>query len=265
MFICIQKVHAEGRGARHRPRQKFLHRLAGVARHKEDGVFLRKRAEEIVSLLDRTEQQLTAAPAALHGSVSLGGWPNAFLLRAMAAFRRRHPDVLFEFYSSDATEVTERLDHGSLDFAFLLEPVDAVKYEYLSLPTPAHWWLLLPEDSPLAQKSAITREDLPTVPLILHRRAGLQRMIARWAGLEVEKLSLAATYNVISGDPATLVQSGLGCLLASDSHLPHPLAPGLCFRPLSPPLTLSYALVWKRYAPLSPAAAGFLAELRACL
>ena len=64
------------------------------------------------------------------------------------------------------------------------------------------------------------------MPLILHRRAGLQRMIARWAGLEVEKLSLAATYNVISGDPAALVQSGLGCLLASDSHLPHPPAPG---------------------------------------
>ena len=101
-------------------------------------------------------------------------------------------EIRFRFYSSDATDVTERLDHGSLDLAVLLTPVDATKYEYLSLPDSARWGLLLPESSVLAGK------------------AGVEREIAHWAQIEIEQLHIAATYNVINGNPAAFLQSGLG-------------------------------------------------------
>ena len=99
-------------------------------------------------------------------------------------------EIRFRFYSSDATDVTERLDQGSLDLAVLLTPVDTTKYEYLSLPDSARWGLLLPESSVLAGKAGVEREDLLSIPLILHQRIGLQQEIAHWAQIEIEQLHI---------------------------------------------------------------------------
>ena len=128
--------------------------------------------------------------------------------------------------------------------------------------SPSCWGFLLPQDSPLAANPAVTPEDLDRVPLIIHRRVGLQREIAHWARRELEQLNVAATYNVVNGDPSPFVRSGLGCFLTSSDHLPKQLDAGLCFRPLDPPLKIRHALVWKRYAVLSKAAQALLEKLR---
>ena len=223
-----------------------------------DGILLRKRAEEIVSLFEKTKQELHSDRLLLNGRISVGGTPLKRLLQAATALRAEHPNVCFDFYTSDATDVTERLEHGILDFAVLLEPVDAVKYEYLSLKDFARWGLLMPSDCTLAGKSTVTKEDFRRLPLIAHRRIGLQREIAHWAQTELDQLNIAATYNVVNGDPAAFVRSGLGYFLTTDDHLPELLDSGLCFRPLDPPLEIHHALVWKRYAVLSDAARAFL-------
>ena len=224
----------------------------------DDGILLRKRADEILALMEKTERELSADALRISGEIAIGGNPPPALLRAAAAVRREYPDIRFRFYSSDATDVTERLDHGSLDFATLLEPVDTAKYEYLSLHGSAHWGLLLPKSCLLAGKAVVEKEDLLDIPLILHRRVGLQQEIAHWAQTEIERLHVAATYNVINGDPSAFVQSGLGYLLTTDDHLPEQLNPLLCFRPLSPPLEIRHALVWKRYTVFTKAADAFL-------
>lgn len=201
----------------------------------DDGVLLRKRAEEIVALLEKTEQELSA-DTALGGKISIGGLPGKRVLQAAAELRAEHPDVSFDFYSGDACEIIERLDHGSLDFAVLLEPVDGVKYDYVSLGERARWGLIMPDNCELAMKPAIKREDLCSVPLILHKRVGLQRTIEHWAQTDLDHMNVAATYNVLNGDPAALVRSGLGYVLITDDHLPGQLGSGLCFRRLEPPL-----------------------------
>lgn len=227
-----------------------------------DGVLLRRRAEEITELLDKTERELSRGASEISGEVSIGGSPTQSVLRAAAALRARHGGVSFNFYSSDATDVTERLDHGTFDFAVLLEPVDSAKYDYISLADSCRWGLLMPDGCPLAAEEGIRPEQLSSVPLIFHRRAGLQRLVGLWAQTEPERLNIAATYNVINGDPCSFVKSGLGCLLTGEDHVPASLEPDMCFRPLYPPLVLRHALVWKRYAVLSPAAEAFLAELK---
>lgn len=227
----------------------------------EDGVLLHKRAEEIVALMDKTEAELTDGGDTLRGEVALGGVPSARLLQAAVALRAKYPEVQFNFFNSDATEVTERLDHGSLDFARLLQPVDTVKYDFLPLPGTARWGLLLPTCHPLAQKEGITRADLRTVPLILHRRAGLQREITRWAQAELDELQVAATYNIAYRQPADYVKAGLGAFLLVEDQL-GPLDAAVCFRPLDPPLTVCHALVWKRNAMLSKPAKAFLEEIK---
>lgn len=127
-------------------------------------------------------------------------------------------------------------------------------YEYHSLQYSARWGLLLPDSCALAKKAVIEKTDISDIPLILHHRTGLQQEIAHRAQTEVERLHIAATYNIVNGDPAAFVQSGLGYLLTTDDHLPKQLEHGLCFRPLYPALEIRLALVWKRYTVFSKTA-----------
>lgn len=228
----------------------------------EDGALLRKRADEIVALMEKTKQEISLDTAEVSGEISIGGTPTKKVLQVAAALRKKHPGIQFHFFSSDATDVVERLDHGSLDFAILLEPIDTTKYEYISLPDFDCWGLLMPNDCDLAKKNVIQREDLCSVPLIFHRRIGLQREIALWAQTEVEHMDIAATYNVINGNPSQFVKSGLGYFLTSQYLAAVGIDPDVCFRPLFPQLELHYAFVWKRYPIFNKASKTFLNELK---
>ena len=228
----------------------------------EEGVLLRKRAEEILALVRRTEQELTTDERQLTGTIAIGGNVQPSLLCAAAALRSRYPGVSFQFYSSDATDVTERLEHGSLDFAVLLCPIDPLKHASLQLPEASSWGALFPKEHPLAKQAVITPDIVRELPLLLHRRPGLQHEISRWAHTQPEHLHIAATYNVINGSPIPLVQSGLGILLTTRDLLTPELDSTVCFRPLEPPLTTRYALVWKQHAMHTKPAEKFLQMLR---
>lgn len=227
----------------------------------EDGILLRKRAEEIVALLEKTEAELRSGTS-VQGEVSIGGMPTKQILSAAAEVRKAHPEVRFRFYASNATDVTEKLDHGSLDFAVLLTPVDEVKYESVVLGEFYRWGVMLPTKHISAKKSAVTREDLRSMTLVMHHRVGLQHEIAVWAETEPESLNIAATYNVVNGDPSEFVRSGLGCLLTTENHITSLHDPDICFLPLDPPLLVNHALVWKRHCVMGKAAGVFLDEIR---
>lgn len=228
----------------------------------EEGVLLRKRAEEILALVERTEQEISLSDEEISGEVAIGGMPTAAVLAAAARTREKYPNVRFNFYSGDAVDVAERMESGSLDFAVMLRPVDMMKYESLPLPDSSRWGLALPKENALCKKGCAAPEDLRGLPLILHRRAGLQREIALWAGTEPELLNVAATYNVINGSVITVARSGLGCLLTAEDKACLLPEEDVCFCPLEPPLTLNYAIVRKRRAAITRAAQAFLSELK---
>ena len=231
----------------------------------EDGIILRKRAEEILSLVEKTEYDLNSNNPQISGEITIGGNPTMAVLRTAAHLRSQYPDVHFQLYSSDAIDVSERLEHGSLDFAVFLEPIDVSEYDYISLPESSCWGLLMPSDCELAEKDAIEKKDLLKVPLVFHRRAGLQQLISHWADTDIKNFNIAATYNVVNGSPTKFIRSGLGYYLTTKDLLPSVLEQDVCFRPLNPPLEIHYALIWKRTAFLSKAAEMFLLELKKSL
>ena len=214
-----------------------------------------------MALLEKTEAELRSGTS-VQGEVSIGGMPTKQILSAAAEVRKAHPEVQFRFYTSDATDVTEKLDHGSLDFAVLLTPVDEVKYESVVLGEFYRWGVMLPAKHISAKKSAVTREDLRSMTLVMHHRVGLQHEIAVWAETEPESLNIAATYNVVNGDPSEFVRSGLGCLLTTENHITSLHDPDICFLSLDPPLLVNHALVWKRHSVMGKAAGVFLDEVR---
>ena len=230
----------------------------------EEGVLLRKRAEEIVDLVEKTEHEISYDSEETMGDIYIGGSSSDSIIAAAAALRKKFPGIRFHFFNGDATDVAERLEHGSLDFAIMLEPIDNVKYDFLSLPDSSEWGILAKSDDPLAKKKYVTQEDIKNLPLILHRRIGLQNQIAHWAGANVENLHIAATYNVAHGNPIPYVTHELGYLLTTRDLLAPTLAPVVCFLPLKPQLPTQLALVWKKHAVLSRVAKEFYKCLSSC-
>ncbi len=223
----------------------------------EAGVLLRKRAEEIIGLVEKTEHEIRYDPEEMMGDIYIGGGSSESVLAAAAELQKRYSGIRFHFYSGDAVDLSERLDHGSLDFAVMLEPIDNIKYDFISLSDSSEWGLLLQKSDPLAGQTCVTQDDLTGLPLIMHQRIGLQNEIAHWAGTDVESLNIVATYNVVHGSPVPFVRQGLGYFLTTRDMLAPTLDPEVCFLPLRPKLPTRLALVWKKHAVLSKAAGAF--------
>ena len=232
-----------------------------------EGMLLRQRAEEIMTIVDKTRSDFSAKHR-IAGDVYIGGGESEamFLLAdAIRDVRDRHPGIRFHLHSGNAEEVMERLDRGTLDFGVLIQPVDISKYDALPLPYRDVWGLVMPVGHPLAEKKGISPDDLNGIPLIVSRQV-LQygttgNPCLDWIGKPVSELSIAATYNLIY-NAALLVRSGVGCAVALDRLVPTGVKSGLVFRPFVPKLVSALDIVWKKGQFFSPAATAFLDALQ---
>ena len=207
----------------------------------DDGMLLRRRAQEIVELADKAERELQHL--------------NTEHIRA---FRRLHRQVQFRIYSANADDVKERIEKGLLDMGLLTEPVDIGRYAFLRTPQKDRWGVLLPKEHPLAQKSAVTPNDLLGVPLLLSSRESVRNELAGWFGDTYDKIEVAATFNLIL-NAANMVKNGVGAALCYDFGN---LSDALEFVPLSPKLETGTVLAWKKDQTCSPAADQFLDFLK---
>ena len=227
----------------------------------EDGMLLRRRAQEIVELAEKTEQEFQRQEKKLTGDISIGTGESdsmADLSRKIAAFRAEHPLVRFHIYSATADEIQERLEKGLLDLGMLIEPVDIGRYEFVRLPQRDRWGVLVDQGHPLAGKKFITPEDLLGVPLLLPRRERVQQELSGWFGDQFDEIEVAATYNLLL-NAANMIRNGVGAALG---FFIGNLTDELKFIPLSPPLETGSVLVWKKDQTFSPAAAAFLRSLK---
>lgn len=231
-----------------------------------DGLLLRRRAEEILELVDKTERELAEQKGSIEGTVALGcGDLGAveLLPELLRSFRAEYPLVRFELYTATAEHVKERLDRGVTDVGLLLEPVNLEKYEGIRVNPQEEWVAAMAPDSPLAEKEAVTAADLKDVPLILPQRVTPESPIARWFGEAYSQLQVLATSNLPS---TTLVM--VRHKLAYSLHIKGSIAlwdqSKVTYRPLSPALPdTSTMLAWKRGQPFSPAVEKFIQRARA--
>lgn len=222
----------------------------------EDGMLLRRRAQEIVALADKTEQEFSNRDAELSGEIAIGCGESrsmTFLSRKMASFRQVHPRVRFRIYSANADDVKERLESGLLDLGLLMEPVDISRYSFTRMPEKERWGVLVPKTSPLAEQEAVSPQDLLDVPLLFSGREKMIHELAGWFGDVYDQIEVAGTYNLIL-NAANMVENGVGAALCFSLG---DLSERLRFVPLSPPLETGSVLVWKKDQFFSDAAAQF--------
>ena len=231
-----------------------------------EGILLRRRAEEILQLVDTTERELVEQDEQVEGKISIGCGELAavqMLPELIRTFREKYTRVSFDIFTATADLVKEQMDKGLIDIGLLLEPVDMEKYDFIRLNMKENWGVLMRPDDPLAEKEYITAEDLLPLPLILPRRMNVQSELASWFGDHYGKINVAFTSN-LSTNGAVMVGAGLAYSLVIEGAVLWDQSK-ITYRPLFPALTATSVLAWKRGQPFSPAATKFINQIKCFL
>ena len=201
-----------------------------------EGILLRRRAEEILQLVDKTEKELVEQEEQVEGKISIGCGEIAsvqLLPELFRNFHQKHPRVTFDIFTATADLVKEQMDKGLLDLGLLLEPIDMEKYDFIRMDMKEKWVVLMPPNDPLAEKEFITASDLSELPLILPRRMQVQNELASWFGDYYKNLNILFTSN-LSTNGAVMVNQGLAYSLVIEGAVPFWDSSKVSYRPLYP-------------------------------
>ncbi len=230
----------------------------------EEGMILRKRAEEILNLVQKTEKEITLSDHVVVGDVYIGtGETDAvrFIAKAAKELYKTYPGIHYHIASGNAEFVLEQLDKGLIDFGIVFGSVDHTKYNSAPLPYKDTWGVLMRKDSPLAQKDAIAPEDLWDKPLIISRQSSNDGVLTTWIKRELSEIEIVATYNLLF-NASLMVEEGIGYAIGFDKIINTFGSSNLCFRPLSPKREEGMSIIWKKYQVFSKASERFMQEIK---
>lgn len=232
-----------------------------------EGLLLRRRAEEILELVDKTERELSEQDEAVEGTVSIGcGDLTAVQLlpELIRSFHERHPAVTFDLYTATADHIKDRMDRGLTDVGLLLEPINMEKYDYIRVNQREQWIVVMHPDSPLAKLDRITPKDLEGMPLILPRRLNVRSELARWFGEDFDKLKVLFTSNLPSNS-SIMVHHKLAYSITVKGSIAFWDKEKITYRPLFPELEATSVMAWKRKQPFALAAEKFIDYCKSAL
>lgn len=230
----------------------------------EDGMLLRKRAEEMIALMEKTKSELSSSDENISGEIYMGsGETEAVSTIAKVAknLQKEYPLIRYHIYSGDAEHIVERLDKGLIDFGLFVEPFDITKYDFIRLPVKDTWGVLMRKDSPLAEKESICAEDLWDKPLIISHQTAISNEMIAWLKRDISQLNIVATYDLLY-NASRFVKMGFGYAIALDKLINTSGDSNLCFIPLYPTQEAGLCIVWKKYQVFSRAAEQFLRRIQ---
>lgn len=247
---------------------KLFVRGSHSVRLTEDGFLLKRRAEEILEIEERTISEFTRNRSDVSGEIYIGaGETNGIKAVAEVAkqLREKYPAITFDFHSGNAEDIMERLDKGLLDFGLIIQPADISKYGSVILPNKDTWGIIMNRESELASKKAIKREDLRGKPLIISkqisRRESASGGLLKWLGPDIGRYNIVARYNLLY-NASVMAEKGIGYVVGLDKIVDTSLNSALCFRPLIPKLESEMGIIWKKGRLFSTPAKLFLNKIR---
>ena len=234
-----------------------------------EGMILRKRAQEIIEMVEKTEAEFQTLSDIISGDIYIGcGETDSmkYIADVIKEIQTEYPNIKFHIHSGNAEDVTEKLDRGLLDFGLLIQPIDLSKYDNLTMPEKDVWGVIIRKDNPLASKNSVQLNDLIDLPLIASRQMSEKYSadsgFLDWFGDKFKDLNIVATYNLVY-NAAIMVKAGIGTAVTLDKLVDTTsLTSDVCFLPLEPRLESGLDIVWKKYQVFSPAAKLFLDKLQ---
>ncbi len=243
--------------------RKLFIRHSFSIRLTEEGVLLRNRAEDLISMADKIEKEFISLDDISGGELYLGlaeSYQIRYLARIIKEFKTRYPNLHYHITSGDTEQIADKLDKGLLDFLVLAELPDSRKYEYLAFPEKDVWGLVIPKGDPLADHQVIRVEDLTGLPLFCSEQSWDEEL-KKWAGSSFSKLKLEGSFR-LSYNGSVFAREGLGYLLTFRHLIDTSEESGLVFRPLEPTLETTLFIAWNRYQTFTPIAERFLKQLK---
>lgn len=229
-----------------------------------EGMLLIRRAREILQLVDKTEKELVLQEELIEGEISVGCGELAsvqIIANLIHSFHEKYPLVRFDIHTANADHVREHIDRGITDVGLLLEPVDTSKYEFIRLKVKEKWVVLMRPDDILADKEKIIPKDLAESTVCLVKRPHIKNELASWFGDYYENLNIMFTSNM-STNAAVMVLNGLTYAMVLEGSMTFWDTSKICYRPLSPELTATSVVAWKRNQPQSIAVSKFIAHIK---
>jgi len=229
----------------------------------EEGVLLRDRAEDLVTMADKIEREFLSLDDITGGELCFGlaeSYQIRYLARELCALKAQYPGLKYHITSGDTEQVTEKLDKGLLDFAVICEAPNRKKYDAIAFPEGDTWGLILPAGDALARKEAIRVDDIIGLPLFTSEQ-GWEGDIRGWAGERFPELHLEGSFR-LAYNASMFVREGLGYQLSFRHLVDISESSGLAFRPLEPRLESKLYLIWNRYQAFTPIAERFIEQIR---
>ena len=232
----------------------------------QEGQRLRRRAQEIVDLVDKTQEEFASPEGEVAGEIAIGCGETQIMrevAKVAIPLQHEHPGIHFNLYSANADDVSEKLDQGLLDFGLMFEPFDMRKYDTLMLPFFDTVGFLMQDSHPLAKKKSICMEDVTGIPLIIPRQGHAISPSASVMNrdFDLSRLNVVCYYNLLF-NAAVMVEQGMGIAFCLDHLAETTEHTGLTFRPVYPPMANRLRLAWKKYQIFSPAAELFLRRMK---
>ncbi|MBR0311375.1 MAG: LysR family transcriptional regulator [Oscillospiraceae bacterium] len=229
----------------------------------EEGVLLRDRAEDLISMADKIEREFLSLDDITGGDIYFGlaeSYQIRHLAREIKTFKTVYPNLRYHITSGDTEQVTEKLDKGLLDFAVICELPNERKYDYILFPEADYFGAVMPAGSALAEKAFITADDLVGLPLFCSEQSW-ENDIRPWAKEQFARFHLEGSFR-LSYNGSMFAKEGLGILLTLNNLVDTSPGSALVFRPLSPHLEMKMYLIWSKYQSFTPIAERFLKQIR---
>lgn len=223
----------------------------------EDGMILKRRAQEILSLADKTKRDFLQKDETLSGTISIGSGEfrsTEYLAKIIAGFRKKYPNVKYEIYSGNAHNIRDYIERGLLDIGLMSEPIDMRKYNFVNMPIKEQWGVFAPTDSSLSEKERVTPEDLKGMSIVTATGDFNQSRIGKWLGDYREQVEIAATANLPYNE-AVLAKENIGVMLSINLNC---IYENLRFIPLHPVLEVATVLAWKKEQIFSATTSAFI-------
>lgn len=229
----------------------------------EAGMLLRERAEDILSLVDKTLEEFKSLDSLNSGDIYVGA-PESEAMEQFAQvvgdLQKQYPGIRCNIYSGNMQDVCEKLDKGLLDFAIVMNYVDLKKYNYLPMMTEDAWGVILRRDDPLAENEAFTISMLKDLPLICSRQ-WVDYELPQWFGADTADIHITATYN-LPYNGAVMAKAGVGYAMMLDKLVQTDESSGLVFRPLVDVPKAEMYIIWRKYQTFTPVSELLVKALR---
>lgn len=150
----------------------------------EVGQLLLHRGDQIVTLVEKTEDEIRAFGKGVTGTLYLGtveGSAPKMISRWVAEFSCRYPEVQYNLWNGSSDDVISRLSKGLCDLAVIAAPYDTERWEGIPVGSEP-WAALIPHDHPLAKAPGdlVSLSDLAGEPLIIPSRKSRAKEIRGW-------------------------------------------------------------------------------------